>query len=154
VLPSGYTVDHNRKKLGDGMDRFETAVGALKSWKQFDLGWVKAVPVSTPIKVGAVVGILTRHFGFWSLNACRIVYLINDEQPVKRFGFAYGTLTDHAETGEERFTIEWHAETNEVWYEILAFSQPYHPLVRLGFPVARMLQKRFARDSMAMMCTL
>jgi uncharacterized protein (UPF0548 family) len=26
--------------------------------------------------------------------------------PVRRFGFAYGTLPDHVESGEERFTVE------------------------------------------------
>ena len=133
------------------MDRFESAVAALKNWKQFDLGWVTAVPRHTPVEVGAVVAVMTKHFGFWSLNACRIVYLINDEKPVKRFGFAYGTLSGHVERGEERFSIEWHPDTNEVWYDIFAFSQPHNLLVQLGFPLARMLQKRFARDSMAAM---
>jgi uncharacterized protein (UPF0548 family) len=41
-----------------------------------------------------------------------------------------------------------------VWYDILAFSRPRHPLVRASFPVARMLQKRFARDSMSVMKSL
>ncbi len=152
--PSGYIIDHNRKRLGQGIDLFKTAVEALKNWKQFDLGWVSAVPKGTPIEVGAVEAIMTKHFGFWSLNACRIVYLINDEGPVKRFGFAYGTLTGHVESGEERFTIEWHPSTNEVWYDILAFSKPQNILVKLGFPLARMLQKRFARDSMSAMSRL
>ena len=67
-----------------------------------------------------------------------------------RFGFAYGTLPDHVERGEERFTIEWQAD-DSVWYDIYAFSRPKHPLARLGFPVTRMLQKRFARDSLAVM---
>lgn len=149
--PSGYIIDHNRKRLGEGIDGFERAVAAIKNWKQFDLGWVSAVPKNAPIEMGSVVAIMTKHFGFWSLNACRIVYLINDEHPVKRFGFAYGTLTGHVETGEERFTIEWHPASNEVWYDILAFSRPQNVFVKLGFPIARMLQKRFARDSLAAM---
>jgi uncharacterized protein (UPF0548 family) len=152
--PSGYIVDHNRKGLGQGIDRFEKAVAAIKNWKQFDLGWVSAVPNNTSIEVGSVVAIMAKHFGFWSLNACRIVYLINDEHPIKRFGFAYGTLSGHAETGEERFTIEWHPDSGEVWYDILAFSRPQNLFVKLGFPLARMLQKRFARDSMAGMSRL
>ena len=72
-----------------------------------------------------------RHFGFWSLNACRIVYTIDEEGPVVRFGFAYGTLPDHAEQGEERFSVEWHHEDGTVWYDILAFSRPNHPLASL-----------------------
>jgi uncharacterized protein (UPF0548 family) len=150
-LPPGYIVDRNRIRLGTGKEAYERAIAALRNWKQFDLGWVRMVPTETPIEVGSVVAILTRHFGFWSLNACRVVYLIDENRPVKKFGFAYGTLLSHVERGEERFTIEWHATDDTVWYDILAFSRPNQFLVRLGFPLARQLQKRFARDSMAAM---
>ncbi len=147
-LPANYIIDHNRIKLGTGKEVYDRAVAALRNWKQFDLGWVRMVPPETPIEVGAVVAILTRHFGFWSLNACRVVYLIDEDGPVKKLGFAYGTLSSHVERGEERFTIEWHEADDTTWYDILAFSRPNQSLVRLGFPLARRLQKRFARDSL------
>lgn len=150
-LPRGYIVDRNRIELGMGKEVYERAIGALRSWKQFDLGWVRMVPLETPIDAGAVVAILTRHFGFWSMNASRIVYLIDEDGPVKKFGFAYGTLSSHVERGEERFTIECHASDNTVWYDILAFSRPNQFLVMLGFPLARRLQKRFAKDSLSVM---
>jgi len=72
-----------------------------------------------------------------------------DEEPgdMKRFGFAYGTLPDHAETGEERFTIEWHPNDDSVWYDILAFSRPNKLAAKLGYPITRVFQRRFARDS-------
>ena len=72
---------------------------------------------------------------------------MDDKGPVQRFGFAYGTLPEHAESGEERFTVEWHEADDAVWYDILAFSRPHQLLARLGKPVARRLQKRFARGS-------
>ena len=150
-LPAGYVIDHNRTKLGHGPEVFERAVAALRAWKQFDLGWVRIVPPGTPLEVGSIVAILTRHFGFWSLNACRVVYLISEDGPVKRFGFAYGTLSSHVERGEERFAIEWHLDDGAVWYEILAFSRPNLFLVNLGLPLARLLQRRFARESLATM---
>jgi len=153
-LPAGYVVDRNRIKLGTGKETYERAIAALRKWKQFDLGWVKILPDETPLEVGATVVIQAKAFGFWSLSASRIVYLINENAPLKRFGFAYGTLPDHVECGEERFTIEWEAGADSVWYEILAFSRPKNPLVRLGFPLARMLQKRFARESLGVMATL
>ncbi|MGH9971375.1 MAG: DUF1990 family protein [Pyrinomonadaceae bacterium] len=149
--PAGYTVDHNRIRLGTGEEVYERAIAALKNWKQFDLGWVRMVPSGTPIETGAIVAILTRHFGFWSLNGCRVVYLISEDGAERKFGFAYGTLSSHVERGEERFTIEWHKSDDSVWYDILAFSRPNQVLVKLGFPLARMLQKRFARDSLATM---
>lgn len=149
--PSGFTVDHNRVSLGRGEDTYRRAVQALQRWRQFDLGWVKIVPPGTPVKAGAVVAVKARAFGLWSLNACRIVYLSDEDPQLKaRFGFAYGTLPDHVECGEERFTIEWH-EDDSVWYDIFSFSRPQHVAVKLGLPLARMLQKRFANDSLAVM---
>ncbi|HEY4588444.1 MAG TPA: DUF1990 domain-containing protein [Thermoanaerobaculia bacterium] len=149
--PGGYREDHNRIQLGEGRAAFARAVDAIRSWKQFDLGWVSAHPPTAPLEPGVTVAVRVRHLGFWSLNACRIVYTIDDEGPVVRFGFAYGTLPDHAEQGEERFLVEWHHEDSSVWYDILAFSRPAHPAARLGLPLARALQKRFARDSKRVM---
>src|SRR5216684_4287516 len=145
--PPGYTIDHNRIQLGSGEQDYQRAVAALRDWRQFDLGWVKLVPSGVALEVGATVAVKARAFGSWSLSAARVVYLIDEDGLISRFGFAYGTLRDHVERGEERFTVEWHKQDNSVWYDILAFSQPRHPLVRLSFPLARILQKRFVRDS-------
>jgi len=148
--PSGFYVDHNRTKLGAGAETFQRAVAALRRWKQFDLGWVNIIPPDTAIEAGAVVAVQAHTFGVWSLNACRIVYVINETEPLRRFGFAYGTLPDHVECGEERFTVEQHAD-GSVFYDIFAFSRPRQLLVRMGVPIARALQRRFARDSLAAM---
>jgi uncharacterized protein (UPF0548 family) len=59
------------------------------------------------------------------------VYVIDEEGPVKRFGFAYGALAEHEESGEERFTIEWNRDDDKVWYYILAFSRPRQMLAIL-----------------------
>src|SRR5215213_10105471 len=142
--PARYNVDHNRIRLGQGEATYQRAVEALKNWRQFDLGWVTIVPRGVEVKVGLTVAVKARAFGRWSLNACRVVYVIDES---RRFGFAYGTLPDHVECGEERFLIEWLPD-DSVWYDILAFSRPQHPLVKLSRPLARMLQKRFARDSL------
>ncbi|HEV7746029.1 MAG TPA: DUF1990 domain-containing protein [Pyrinomonadaceae bacterium] len=147
TAPAGFTVDHNRRQLGFGENTFKLGVSALRDWKQFELGWVTIVPPLTPLEVGKVVAVRAHTFGFWSLSAARIVYLIEESARVKRFGFAYGTLTNHVECGEERFMIEW-LEDDSVWYDIYAFSHPQHPLVRLGSPLARLLQKRFIRNSL------
>jgi uncharacterized protein (UPF0548 family) len=142
--PAGFNVDHNRIQLGHGEATYNRAVAALKLWRQFDLGWVTIVPPGVAIEVGATVAVKARAFGTWSLSASRVVYVIDEP---RRFGFAYGTLPDHVECGEERFLIEW-LEDDSVWYDILAFSRPRHPLVKLSSPLARMLQKRFARESL------
>jgi uncharacterized protein (UPF0548 family) len=142
--PSGYTIDHNRIQLGQGEATYKRAVEALKKWRHFELGWVTIVPRGVAIEVGATVAVKARAYGTWSLSASRVVYVIDE---ARRFGFAYGTLPDHVETGEERFLIEWLPD-DSVWYDIHAFSRPRHPLIKLSAPLARLLQKRFARESL------
>ena len=148
--PAGFTIDHNRIEIGKGKATYERAVAALKDWKQFDLGWVEIVPSGLALEVGTTAAVQAKTFGFWSLSACRIVYVLDENEGVKKFGFAYGTLPDHVECGEERFTVEWHPD-DTVWYDIYAFSRPRHPLVKLCRPLARRLQKRFVRASLAAM---
>jgi uncharacterized protein (UPF0548 family) len=149
--PLGYVVDRTRVKLGQGEGDFRAACGALERWRQFDLGWVEAWPDHCPLEVGQVVAVLGRAIGLWWLNACRIVYVVRETEPIRRFGFAYGTLPAHAESGEERFLVEWDPATDEVWYDILAFSRPQLLATRLGYPVVRRAQRRFARESAARM---
>jgi uncharacterized protein (UPF0548 family) len=48
--------------------------------------------------------------------------VVDEDGPVSRYGFAYGTLADHGESGEERFTVEWNRSSDKVFYDILAFS--------------------------------
>jgi uncharacterized protein (UPF0548 family) len=150
-LPPGFVVDRTRAKLGEGEPAFQAASAALRRWRQFDLGWVEAWPPETPIQAGEVVAIMAHGIGLWSLSACRIVYVVDESGPITRFGFAYGTLPDHVERGEERFLIEWNRADNSVWYDILAFSRPNHFLARLGYPIVRRTQERFRRQSTAAM---
>jgi uncharacterized protein (UPF0548 family) len=149
--PAEYGVDHTRIKLGEGEKVFAAARAALERWQQFRLGWLEARPEDTPIGEGQVVAILARSLGWWWLNACRIVAVVDEEGPVRGFGFAYGTLPDHAGSGEERFLVEWDRHEGSVWYDILAFSRPRHLLARLGYPWVRRVQKRFGRESAAAM---
>ena len=151
VPPVGYVVDHTRIKLGVGEEIFESAKVSLRRWKHFNLGWVEAIPNSTPIENGQVIAVLAHVFGIWWLNACRIVYVVDEVEAKVRFGFAYGTLPGHAESGEERFVIEWDRADDSVWYDVLAFSRPNYFVTRLGYPFVRCIQKRFARDSAAAM---
>ena len=149
--PAGYTVDHTRIKLGQGEEVFTKARAALGRWEQFRLGWMEAWSPKTTIETGDVVAVVARQVGVWWLNACRIIYVVDEKEPNERYGFAYGTLPDHAGTGEERFLVEWDRATGEVWYDILAFSRPHLLLTWLGYPYMRRVQKRFGRESAAAM---
>jgi uncharacterized protein (UPF0548 family) len=145
--PTGYNVNHNRAQLGRGEATWRRAVEAIRKWHMFNMPWVALHWPSAPIQVGIDVAVSIRHFGFYSLHACRIVYVVDEDGPIKRFGFAYGTLAEHAERGEERFTVEWNRDEDSVWYDILAFSRPEKVLARLGYPLSRLLQRKFAEDS-------
>jgi len=144
--PNGYTLDHNRVKLGQGSDTLERAKTAVRQWKMFDMLWIHLCWPDTPIETGATVAVLVSHIGLWSLNGCRIVYVIDERGPLEKYGFAYGTLQEHGEIGEERFAVEFDSADETVWYDLYAFSRP-GPIARLAYPLSRALQNRFARES-------
>ncbi len=143
----GYDNDHNRVLLGQGPEVWEAACEAIRTWKMFPGGWARIEPGGTPIRQGETLAMIVRLFGLHWLNACRIVYTIDEE---RRFGFAYGTLPAHIECGEERFSVVW-LDDDTVWYDLKAFSHPRLWLVKMGYPVARRLQRRFVRESQAAM---
>jgi uncharacterized protein (UPF0548 family) len=148
--PHGYAIDKRRILLGHGQESYLRARKALQDWRQFGLGWVQLCWPYKRLQPGVVVAVLVGHYGFWSLNAARIVYVVDELEPVRRYGFAYGTLRDHLETGEERFSVEWRAD-DSVWFEISSFSRPSHWLVWAFYPLARASQQRFLRQAVRAM---
>jgi uncharacterized protein (UPF0548 family) len=142
--PPGFNHDRLREVIGQGEAAFQAATTALEEWSQFAFGWIEVFPPKAPLEVGTHVAVLASHLGFWSLNACRVVEEFNEEGA--RFGFAYGTLAEHAESGEERFIVERDTD-GSVWYEIRATSRPQALLARLGYPISRRLQASFRHAS-------
>jgi uncharacterized protein (UPF0548 family) len=147
--PRGFKIDEASSVIGQGVETFARAKQALTNWTQFELGWVELHPPGAPIKVGTVVGVLVRHLGFWSLNGCRVVYLLDEDE--MKYGFAYGTLANHAELGEEIFEVSLDPGSQEVTYRIRAVSKAHAAAARLGYPYTRFLQERFRRDSITAM---
>ena len=137
--------------IGQGKAAFERARAALIAWKHFDIGWVETFPPAAPLVSGTVVAVLIHHLGFCSLNGCRVLYCVGGLNDVARFGFAYGTLTNHAESGEELFEVFIDPQTEEVIYRIRAISWPQAMLARVGRPIVRVLQERFRNESAAAM---
>jgi uncharacterized protein (UPF0548 family) len=141
--PHGYHVDRARFLLGQGPVAFSRGKLAIERWEMFHNGWTHLCWPDAPIQRGTTVAMMARCLGLYSINFCRIVYVIDEP---RRFGFAYGTLPDHVETGEERFVVEWLAD-DTVWYDLFAFSRPRHVLARIANPAVRSLQSKFRRDS-------
>jgi len=149
--PVGRRFDEAVVTIGHGASDFRRAQRALRAWKQFDIGWVELFPRCASTAVGTNVAVLIRHFGFWSLNGARVVYGAGRGIEDGLFGFAYGTLGNHAEAGEELFEVVLDEKTGDVTYRIRAISWPQALLARLGQPIVRLLQARFRRDSGAAM---
>jgi len=143
LLPGGVEMHRGQFLLGEGSLVFYKAKEAVQRWRMFDMPWVRLCWPDAPVKPGTTVAIVAGIFHVWMVNLCRVVYVIDEP---RRYGFAYGTLPEHAVAGEERFIVEWR-DDNSVWYEVLAFSHLNHWLVKLAHPIARRLQKKFKRDS-------
>jgi uncharacterized protein (UPF0548 family) len=145
---AGFRFDTATAVIGKGEAAFARAQQALKQWRQFELSWVELFPHGASTVPETNVAVMVRHLGLWSLNGCRIVYSVGDAQ--SSFGFAYGTLTNHVEMGEEIFEVSI-TESDDVIYKIRAASQPRALLARIGYPYTRFSQSRFRRDSLAAM---
>src|SRR5262249_1661869 len=85
--------------------------------------------------------------GFWSLNGARVLYHVGGTDGQDAFGFAYGTLTNHAESGEELFEGSIDRQSGDVMYRIRAGSRPQSALGWIGQPIVRLVQARFRNDS-------
>lgn len=150
-IPAGFDRDCTRQKVGSGGRAFTAACEGLRAWKHFPPEWTEVWP-GGELAEGLPVVMLARIWGVWLVNLCRVVRVVDEENANggRRFGFAYGTLRQHAERGEERFLVEID-ERGDVWYEIRAASQPRWWAARIAYPLARRFQRKFVADSMRTM---
>lgn len=139
---SGFSFTQKRWLLGDGPEVFTKASSGLEAWAVYPT-WMTLHPNRAPLREGSVVALVAGISPVWTLSAVRIIAVKRTSQ---QFGFTLGTLPQHAVSGGERFNV-FLDEQEKVWYELTALSKPQHPLVKLGAPVLRLVQARFARDS-------
>jgi len=122
----------------------------MRDWRNFAVSYISLYPPAPSIAEGTDLVVCAHHVVMWSINVCRIMYVIDEsDSKGKRFGFGYGTLPVYSEQGEERFLLSWNADSDQVTYEITAFSRPNSLLVRLGWPLAILIQNQFRLDSVA-----
>ena len=154
----GWNIDRQRVLLGQGPAAFKAGVAAIQSWQMFPPEIARVCWPDQPPRMGLLVAVLykVKLLPMWILFPARVVWLVDDQSDVgagrvHRFGFAYGTLRDHPERGEERFVVEWNQTDDTVWYDLLAVSRPAHWLAWRGYPFTRWEQTRFRRMSGAAM---
>jgi uncharacterized protein (UPF0548 family) len=138
TLPTGFHHDRLAIDLGpDDGDRFQRAQAALLAWVPQRGAGIRVYPGDPVAEELAFVLALPLPGAGWAVAPGRVAYLLDEPE---RCGFAYGTLPGHPEIGEEAFIVI-RAE-GRLRFEVVAFSRPRDPLVRLGGPVARRLQMR------------
>jgi uncharacterized protein (UPF0548 family) len=138
ALPDGYHHVHESIGIGAGDGAWARAREGIDRWSAASAAGIRIAPPDAPIAVGTTVAIVTRLGPLTVLAACRIVAVVDEPD---RYGFAYGTLAEHPEEGEELFLVSRN-ETGAVRFDITAFSRPHDLLTRLGGPVARRVQQR------------
>jgi uncharacterized protein (UPF0548 family) len=139
--PVGYFMDSTHVIIGKGQVSFSRAREAFKRWAMHSSPMMRFKPNSAKLELGSSVCLQVGIAGIFLLNACQVVYVI--DQP-RSFGFGYGTLRDHPARGEERFLLE-HQENDDVVLSLFAFSKPSSWLYWLGLPVTRLMQTAFTR---------
>ena len=140
TMPSGWLVNHNEVGLGYGDDVWHVAKSSIAAFSMFDIDWVELVPSHAKMIKGEIVATMARIVGVWTLNPCRIIDVVDENN---RYGFAYGTLEPHAMRGEERFLILRNPETGEIRFDITSFSKPRDWVSWITLPMVRSIQRRF-----------
>jgi uncharacterized protein (UPF0548 family) len=137
---NGFRVDRDGIDLGRQPALFDAASDALRGWVAHRGAGLRVAPTDAPIATGVsvVVGITLPVLTV--IAPCRIVWTVDDAD---RFGFAYGTLVGHPESGEESFVVAQTAMGTR--FEITAVSRPAGIVARIGTPVARVIQRRTSK---------
>jgi uncharacterized protein (UPF0548 family) len=125
---------------------FTAGIAAIRKWAVhrgagLDVATDGQIAVGTNVALSAPLPV-----GF-AIATCRIVAVIDEPN---RYGFAYGTLSVHPESGEEAFVLT-RDDDGGVHFDVDAVSRPVDPLARLFPPIANHLQDRAARRYLSAM---
>ena len=142
VPPRGYFHDARSIELGRGHSVFDAASQALRAWSAHRGARCTITPPDASIELGQVVTVDIPVLGGHVVASCRVVAVVDEPDA---FGFAYGTLTDHPERGEESFVVR-RADDDTVTFTVTAFSRPRELIPWCGLPLVRALQHRAARQ--------
>lgn len=145
--PAGFVLDDYGTELGRGPEVLARARAALLRFAHYPPSFTRVVRLGDTMQPRALFATVAQHFGFSSTHPCRVVYVIDEPG---RFGFGFGTLPGHSERGEERFVVRTDA-LGRVSYDVRAFSRPAGLVTRMGGVLARRLQRRFQRETVAEM---
>jgi uncharacterized protein (UPF0548 family) len=116
TLPAGYRHVRRHEPLGTGPAAFRRAADGLREWRMQRGAGLRVPPSAPPPAVGVRVT-----FGVAGLRIpCEVVWVVDED---RRFGYGYGTLPGHPESGEEAFLV-YSDDADRVWFDVTAFSRP------------------------------
>jgi len=131
--------------VGSGPTAFAAAVAGLRVWApQRGIG-ARIHPPDNPVDVGTTV-LIVLPFGPVAIVAPNRIVAVIDEPGV--FGFAYGTLPGHPESGEESFVVR-QAPDGTVTATVSVDARPDNLPGRLAAPVVTALQRVAIRGYLA-----
>ena len=144
--PAGYHGSHHAVMAGTGEDAFASLRdGVLR----FDVhrGAGLRVVATTPTAEPGTDVVVAIPFGplATAVACCRVVYRIDEPA---RAGFAYGTLPDYPESGEEAFLVA-RQPSGDVRFEVIQFSRPATTAGRALTPFHRTAQAIVTRRYLA-----
>lgn len=157
--PLGFHHFERRIRLGsgDGADpAFERGRALLRVWGpqvgagiRVEGGEVSPAVGNTAVLHARIGGVLRMHA---PLRVCWTVDVPG------RAGFAYETLPGHPEHGRESFVVtrvrDDASGVDDVWFTVEAYSRPAAWYARLGGPVSRMIQLRYANKYLLAMAVV
>lgn len=128
------------RTVGHGAATFDRAVDFLRGF-----GQQRAVAEVLPREAVAALGetiLIALRVGPATVVALNRIVAVVDEP--RRWGFTYGTLPGHVESGEESFLVE-HRVGDEVVVRIRARAAVALPASRVLEPLLVPIQRRYAR---------
>jgi uncharacterized protein (UPF0548 family) len=135
-MPDGYRRIRGRAAVGTGERVFAAAARTIAT---FDMQRGAGLRVRTAAPRAALGVEMASGLGVGPLRVwapCQVVWVV--EEPM-RYGYGYGTLPGHPESGEEGFLVSIEPD-GSVWFEVRAFSRPASRLVRLADPLVNLFQ--------------
>jgi len=81
MAPPGAFVNQGSSVIGRGRADYDRACRALLAWRMMPHGWLRIDPPGAAIEPAAIVATVARGPGLWTVNACRIVYVSDSEDP-------------------------------------------------------------------------
>jgi uncharacterized protein (UPF0548 family) len=127
ALPQGYRHVRRHAPLGVGADVFGRAVDGLRRWEMQRKAGLRVPASAPPPAPGVRVTMSVARLRI----PCEVVWVVDEE---RRYGYGYGTLPGHPESGEEAFEVRLDG-ADQVWLHIRAFSRPARWFTRLAGPL-------------------